>query len=147
MYKIVDGSKGERRSFAITVGLQECYGDDATVHTVEEVVPFIENHLKAAAAAGRQFLTGSVTAGTVVYAWPEGPGNAGGGNEPQAAFVGEVSPLYNADLSDEEVEVILNDLASELGSALGQTRVYVAYRDELWILQKEDTETPTGETV
>ena len=62
-------------------------------------------------------------------------------------YSGEVSPLYNADLSDGEVEEILNDLAGELGRAFGQTRIYVAYRDKMWILQKENTVTPTGETV
>lgn len=146
MYKLVSGSRGERRAFAITVGLAEGYGPTAT-HSTDEVVELILGHLKAKAAEGRSYLTGTVSAGQVVYAWPEGPGKSGGGREPNATYSGEVSPLYNKDLGDEQVAEILNDLASELGSALGQTRVYVAFGHETWVLQKEDTATPTGETV
>ena len=146
-YKLVEGSRGERRTFSIIVGLAEGYGPEAKIHTADEAVSLVENHLKAKAAQGLSYLTGSVTTGTVVYAWPEGPGKSGGGHEPQATYSGEVSPLYNAELTDEEVEEILNDLASELGSAFGQTRIYVAYRDEIWILQAEETVTPTDETV
>ncbi len=146
-YKVVPGSRGTRRSFVVTFGLQEGYGDKARLHTVDEVVALIERHLKKRAAAGEPYLTGTVTEGQVVYAWPEDDGKVGVGHEPQATYAGEVSPLYNADLSDEEVEVILNDLASEIGVALGQTRVYVAYRGDIWILQQKDSETPTGETI
>jgi hypothetical protein len=55
--------------------------------------------------------------------------------------------LYSANLSDDEVVGLLNELAAHLGNALGQTRVYVAYRDRTWVLQAEETATPTGETV
>lgn len=145
-YKVFPNSRGPRRSFCVGFGLQEGYGN-ARLHSKDEVVDLIESHLKMRAAGGQSYLTGTVTEGQVVYAWPEGPGQAGGGNESQALYSGEVSPLYNAGLSDEEAEVILNDLASEIGSALGQTRVYIAYRDETWILQAEESETPTGESV
>jgi len=147
MYKTVEGSCGERRSFAITVGLAEGYGPTVKTHTIDEVVELVLGHLKIRAADGRLYLTGTVSAGEVVYAWPEEPGKAGGGHEPNVIYSGEVSPLYNKDLGDNEVAEILNDLASELGSALGQTRVYVAFGHETWILQNEETETPTGETV
>ena len=147
MYKTVPGSRGERRSFQITVGLAEGYGPTAKTHAPAEVVELVLGHLKTRAADGRPYLTGTVSAGEVVYAWPEGPGKSGGGREPNATYSGEVSPLYNKDLGDEQVVEILNDLASELGSALGQTRVYVAFGHETWVLQKEDTATPTGETV
>jgi len=147
MYKIVQGSRGERRSFAVTVGLAEGYGPTAKTHTLEEVVSLVETYLKNKAASGESYLTGTITTGAVVYAWPEGPGKAGSGHEPNAIYSGEVSSLYNKDLGDDKVAEILNDLASELGSALGQTRIYVVYRDETWVLQREDTATPTGETV
>ena len=103
--------------------------------------------MKECAASGRPYLTGSVTTGTVVYAWPEGEGKAGGGHEPQATYGGEKNPLYNSSVTDEQVAEFLNGLASVLGSALGQTRVYVAYNGDMWILQREDAATPTGETV
>ncbi len=131
--------------FSITFGLQEGYGDNAKSHTVEEVVDLIEAFLKSCAAAGRPFLTGSVTTGTVVYAWPEGEGKAGSGHESQASFTGNQNPLYNGNMSQIEVEGFLNDLAAEVGTALGQTRVYVSFDGELWILQQEESLTPTGE--
>lgn len=146
-YQTVPGSRGPAPRFEITVGLAEGYGPSAKLHTTEEVVEFVLAHLKARAATGQAYLTGGVTTGTVVYAWPEGPGAAGGGHEPQAVYSGNVNPLYNADLTTEQVVEVLNDLAGELGAALGQSRVYVSYAGDLWILQAEDTETPTGEAV
>ncbi len=146
MYKVVAGSRGNAPHFAITCGLQEGYGSDAKTHAVDEVVHIVEAYLKACACDGGTFLTGSVTTGTVVYAWPEGE-SAGGDHEPQATYSGEKNPLYNSTMSDEDVNEFLNGLASVLGLALGQTRVYVAYKGDMWILQREDSTTPTGETV
>lgn len=146
-WKMVDGSKGTRRSFTITCGLAEGYCESAKIHSIKEVIETTLEWMKVRAANGQPFLTGAITTGEVVYAWPEGEGKAGGGHESVSCFKGEVSPLYNAKVTDEEATEILNNLASTLGKATGQTRVYVAYRDELWILQKEETATPTGETV
>jgi len=145
MYKIVENSTGARRVFSITVGTQEGYGDSAKKHTFAEIVDAAKNWMMEKAASGKSFLTGSVLSGEVVYAWPEGDGKAGGGSEPNAIFQGEVTPLYGSHLTDEEVRELLNDLASYLGGKLGQTRVYLRYRDEVWILQAEDQITPTGE--
>lgn len=145
-YNIVEGSRGSAPRFAITVGLQEGYGPTGKSHTADEVVTLVEEFLKECAASGRTFLTGSVTTGTVVYAWPEGPGKSGGGREPNAVYSGEKNPLYNSAMTAEQVGEFLNELATRLGSALGQTRVYVAYNGDMWILQKEKSTTPTGET-
>lgn len=137
---------GLRRSFELAVGLRQGYGDDAVTHTLPEVVDLIVGHLKSRAAAGKKYLTGTVVAGEVCYAWPEGQGKAGGGHEPVALYRGEVSPLYNAETSDEEAVEILTDLAAELAEVLGQTRVYLVYHEEIHVFQREDKETPTGET-
>ena len=147
MYKLIEGSKGIAPHFAITCGLREGYGPDGTLHTVEEVVELVQQYLMERAAVGLPFLTGTVTTGTLVYAWSKERRLAGGANEPQATFSGEKNPLYNATLATEQVIKFLNGLASTLGEALGQTRVYVAYDGEMWILQKENTVTPKGETV
>ncbi len=144
MYKIVENSRGERRAFAITVGTQEGYGDSAKKHTLIEVVEAAKSWMMERAALGKSFITGTFTPGEVVYAWPEGDGKAGGGSEPNAVFQGEVTPLYGSHLANEEVEGMLNDLASHLGEKMGQTRVYVRYREEVWILQAEGQGTPTG---
>lgn len=136
-----------RRSFSITCGLQEGYGPSGKLHTVEEGIQAAMAWMKSKAAASKSFLTGTFGTGEVVYAWSEGPGKAGGGHEPVLEFHGEVSPIYSADLTDEEAKNLLQELASELGSAMSQTRVYLSYREEAWIIQAEQTVTPTGETV
>ncbi len=143
--KMVGG--GVRRSFELAVGLRQGYGDSAVTHTVAEVVDLVVDHLKSRVAAGKVYLTGTVVLGEVAYAWPEGPGKAGGGHEPIALYQGEVSPLYNAETTDEEAVQILTDLAGHLAEALGQTRVYLVYRETVTVFQMEDTVTPTGETV
>ena len=147
MYRLVTGSRGERREFKITWGLAEGYGPTAKTHTLDEVVSLVETYLKNKAASGDSYLTGTVTTGVVVYAWPEGKGQAGGGHEPNVVYSGEVSPLYNSELSDEFVGKILDEMAGQIGGQLGQTRIYVAFGHEIWIIQKEDTSTPTGEKV
>lgn len=147
MYKVVSGSRGVRRSFSISCGLQEGYGAEGKTHRPAEAVSAALEFMKSRAASGRAYLTGTVSTGEVVYAWPEGEGKAGGGSEPSVVFNGEVSPLYNADMSNEEAVEILNDLAASLGAALGQTRVYITFCDEIWILQREESATPTGEKV
>lgn len=143
--KEVPNSSGVRRSFAITVSLQEGYGETGKIHSIEDAVKSAMEWMKARASQGLPFITGTFISGQVVYAWPEGEGKAGGGSEPEVVFQGEVSPLYLGNLTDEEAKSLLNDLASKLGVDLGQTRVYVSYRDETWILQAEGKETPTGD--
>lgn len=147
-YRPVPNSRGPRRAFALTVGLREGYGPTGKTHSREEAVEAALAWMKGRAASGLPFITGAVSAPSeVVYAWPEGPGQAGGGHEPVVRFEGEVSPLYGAHLHDEEVVTMLEELAATLGSALGQTRVYASFKEEVWILQREEASTPTGETV
>lgn len=147
-YAVVPANTDVRRSFAITTGLQEGYGPTGVTHNVNDVVNAAAAWMKSRAAAGQPFITGTVSAvGTVVYAYPTGSGAAESGTEPSATFSGEVSVLYSANLADEQVVDLLNNLAASLGNALGQTRVYVAYRDRTWVIQAEETATPTGETV
>jgi hypothetical protein len=81
----------------------------------------------------------------VCYAWPDGPGKSGGGHEPVVQYRGEVNPLYCAEMTDAEVEGTLLSLGNFLGEQLGQVRVYLTYRDETFILQKESKVTPMGE--
>lgn len=144
MFKVVEGSRGLAPHFSITCGLREGYGPDGKLHTVEEVVTIVKKYFVKCAIAGLPFLAGSITTGTGVYA------NLMRGvfcNEPQATFSGNFNPLYHDGLTTEEVAESLNGLASALGEALGQTRVYVAYDGDMWILQKEDSVTPKGERV
>lgn len=143
-YEMVKGSKGFAPVFSVTFGLKEGYGEFAKTHAVSEVVELIEAHLKKCAANSKPYLTGIVSTGELVYAWPEGEGKAGSAHESSVIYSGNKSPLYNSNFSDEDIETFLNALASEVGEALGQTRVYVAYNGVLWILEDEEKTTPTG---
>jgi hypothetical protein len=49
--------------------------------------------------------------------------------EPAAPFTGEAVHAYLGHLSDAAIEAKLNELATELGAALGQERIYVARPD------------------
>jgi hypothetical protein len=55
--------------------------------------------------------------------------------EPVAIFTGEVLPLYAADIGDDAVRILLNELASEIGRILEQEEVHIAYRDRTWTLK------------
>lgn len=136
---------GNRRSFEITVGLKEGYGDEGKTHGLEEAVDLTVEWLKTRAASSMLFLPGTFLQGDVCYAWPESPGSAGGGHEPVVVYRGEVNPLYNANTTDEEAKSALIELASFLGSKFGQVRVYLVYCDEVILLQAEKGVTPTGE--
>jgi hypothetical protein len=58
----------------------------------------------------------------------------GSDREPVALFTGEAVHAYLGDLSDETIEAMLNELSVELGAALGQERIYVAFADRTWFL-------------
>jgi len=49
-----------------------------------------------------------------------------------------VLPLYAADLDDDAVRILLNELASDIGRILKQEEVHVAYRDRTWTLKAVD---------
>ena len=59
---------------------------------------------------------------------------SGSDREPVALFTGEAVHAYLGHLPDAAIEAMLNDLAAELGAALGQERIYVAFADRTWIL-------------
>lgn len=126
---------GARRSFAVTVGTKSGYNPHAVAKTPLEVWAIVLDWMTSRANAGRPFLTGTATPGEVLYAW-----KGGRGHEPVVTFAGEVSVLYSADLGDSEVVLILNELAEVLAEKLFQTRVYVSYRDEAWVLEREGGE-------
>lgn len=148
MFKRVPAVTSLRRSFSLTLGLREGYDDVSSKrHTVEEVIHHLQAWMVRRISARKPFLTGAVSKGEVVYAWPEGDGSIGKSHEPVVNFSGEVSALYDAHLSDKQVEKMLDSLAAHLGKHLGQTRVYVAYRDKTWILQAEGKKSSRGESI
>ena len=68
------------------------------------------------------------------YAWPRDDDTVDSDREPVALFTGEAVHAYLGHLLDAAIEEMLNELATELGAALGQERIYVAFADWTWIL-------------
>jgi hypothetical protein len=133
-YVVVPGSKGPRRDFRISVGLREGWDAEGRVFDVSEAVRTARAWMKRRVEAGQPALSGMFTRAEVTYAWPRANGTVGSDREPVALFAGEAVHAYLGHLADEEIEAMLNELAVELGAALGQERIYVAFADRTWIL-------------
>jgi hypothetical protein len=133
-YCVVEGSRGPRRDFRITVGLREGWDAEGRVFDVSEAVRTARAWMGRRVGAGLPALSGMFTRAEVTYAWPLPDGSAGSDREPVAIFTGEAVHAYLGGLPDDAIEAMLNELAMELGAALGQERLYVAFCDRTWIL-------------
>jgi hypothetical protein len=133
-YSVVPGSPGPRRDFRISVGLREGWDAEGRVFDVSEAVRTARAWMKRRVEAGQPALSGMFTRAEVTYAWPRPDGTVGSDREPVALFTGEAVHAYLGHLSDETIEAMLNELSIELGAALGQERIYVAFADRTWIL-------------
>lgn len=136
-FEIVPGSQGPRRDFRIAVGLREGWDVDGRVYDVSEAVRTARAWMHRRAAAGQPALSGMFGRAEVTYAWSRDDGSAGSDREPVALFSGEAVHAYLGHLPDSAIAAMLNELASELGAALGQERIYVAFKDRTWILDAE----------
>lgn len=139
-YRLVPDSYGPRRDFRITVGLREGWDPEGRVYDVSEAVRTAHAWMRRRVGAGLPALSGMFTRGEVTYAWPRPDGSVGSDREPVAIFTGEAVHAYLGHLSDKEVEAMLNELAVELGAALGQERLYVAFGERTWILDAGEPE-------
>jgi len=90
--------------------------------------------MKRRIEAGHPAFSGMFTRAEVTYAWPRDDGSVGSHREPAGLFTGEAVHSYLGHLPDNAIEAMLNELAAELGAALGQERIYVAFADRTWIL-------------
>lgn len=133
-YAIVPGSMGPRRDFRIAVGLREGWDEEGRVFDVSEAVRTARVWMRRRVEAGLPALSGMFARAEVTYAWPRPDGSVGSDREPVALFSGEAVHAYLGHLADAEVEAMLNELAAELGAALGQERIYVAFCGRTWIL-------------
>jgi hypothetical protein len=133
-YSVVPGSLGPRRDFRISVGLREGWDAEGRVFDVSEAVRTARAWMKRRVEAGLPALSGMFTRAEVTYAWPRPDGTVGSDREPVALFTGEAVHAYLGHLSDAAIEAMLNELSIELGAALGQERIYVAFADRTWIL-------------
>src|SRR3981081_3823022 len=110
------GSEGSRREFKITWGLRAGYGLSGRIYDLEEAIRAAHRWMKERDARAEPFLSGMFTRGEVVYAGSEA--EVASDREPVAIFTGDVLPHYAADLDDDAVRILLNELASEIGSIL-----------------------------
>ena len=133
-YHIVPGSRGPRRDFRITVGLREGWDAEGRVFDVSEAVRTARAWMKRRMEAGLPALSGMFSRAEVTYAWRRPDGAVASDREPVAIFTGEAVHAYLRDISDDDIESLLNELAAELGAALGQERIYVAFCNRTWIL-------------
>jgi hypothetical protein len=133
-YVIVPGSLGPRRDFRISVGLREGWDAEGRVFDISEAVRTARAWMKRRVEAGQPAVSGMFTRAEVTYAWPRPDGTVGSDREPVALFTGEVVHAYLGHLPDAAIEAMLNDLAIQLGVALGQERIYVAFAERTWIL-------------
>ncbi|MGO9673682.1 MAG: hypothetical protein ACLPSF_05865 [Methylocella sp.] len=133
-YEIVEGSLGVRRDFKVTVGLREGWDAEGRVYDISEATRVARAWMRRRVEAGLPALSGMFTRGEVAYAWPRPDGSVGSDREPVAIFSGEAVPAYLGHLPDADIEAMLNELAAELGSALGQERLYVSFHGRAWIL-------------
>jgi hypothetical protein len=133
-YVVVPGSQGPRRDFRISVGLREGWDAEGRVFDVSEAVRTARAWMKRRVEAGLPALSGMFTHAEVTYAWPRPDGTVGSDREPVALFTGEAVHAYLGELPDDAIEAMLNELAGELGAALGQERIYVAFAERTWIL-------------
>jgi hypothetical protein len=133
-YVVVPGSQGPRRDFRVSVGLREGWDPEGRVFDVSEAVRTARVWMKRRVEAGQPALSGMFTRAEVTYAWPRDDGTVGSDREPVALFTGEAVHAYLGHLPDAAIEAMLNELARELGAALGQERIYVAFANRTWIL-------------
>lgn len=136
-YVVVADSEGPRRDFRITVGLREGWDAEGRVWDVSEAVRTARAWMRRRVAAGVPALSGMFFRAEVTYAWKRPDGTTASDREPVALFTGEAVHAYLGQLSDAEIEAMLNELAIELGVALGQERIYVAFCAKTWILDAE----------
>ena len=139
-YVVGDGSLGPRCDFRISVGLREGWDVEGRVFDVSEAVRTARAWMKRRVEAGQPALSGMFTRVEVTYAWPRPEGSVGSDREPIALFTGEAVHAYLGHLPDSAIVAMLNELAGELGAALGQERIYVAFADRTWILDAGDRE-------
>jgi hypothetical protein len=129
----VPTSEGPRREFKITWGLRAGYGPSGRIYDLEEAIRAAHRWMRERDARAQPFLSGMFTRGEVVYAGSQG--EIAHDREPVAIFTGEVLPLYASDLDDDTARMLLNELASDIGSVLEQEEVHVTYRDRTWTLK------------
>ena len=119
----------------INLGLKKGY--DGFLQEKAEVIAFLKEMYKADVAAGRNYIPVGVQQTEIVYAYPTADGPFADA-EPALTLFSDKSPLYAADMTDEEWKAAVEALASNLAAKFEQYRVYVSYIPvEVKIFQKQ----------
>jgi hypothetical protein len=123
-------ARGERREFKITVALRAGYTADGVLFDVAQAVAVVERWIAERQKRGLPTLSGMMTRGEVIYA-KDGIAM----REPVAIFAGEVAPFPTAP-DDAAIEAALNELGARLADGLQQEEISIAYRADLWIMER-----------
>ena len=126
---------GLARRFTVTFGLKAGYGDNAKVFPQSDAEKAIQGWMANRIESGKKYLTGSVRGGTLLWGWKPDDAAPVLGTEAQAEYSGVLHPLFNADLTEEEVLEMLQDLASKVGNTLEQERVWVEWGGKVYVLK------------
>ena len=123
-------ARSERREFRITAGLRGGYGEEGVIFDVAQATRAVERWLGDRQAQGLPVVTGMITRGNIIY------GRDGRAmREPVAIFSGEIQPSLPTP-SDAAIEDALDDLAAVLAEALQQEEISVAYKDQIWLVER-----------
>jgi hypothetical protein len=119
----------------INLGLKKGY--DGFLQEKAEVIAFLKESYKAAVAEGKNYIPVGIQQTEIVYAYPTDSGPFADA-EPALTLFSDKSPLYAADMSEDEWKAAVEDLATQLAARFQQFRVYVSYIPvEVKIFQKQ----------
>ena len=113
----------------MTIGLSKGY-KGKMMYDMEEAEKIILDWLSEQQATGRPYIPGKLDYNTMLYTH-----HGKKSIEPVAIYKGELSPLYNSELPDALAIKALIELATLLAEKLRQTRIYLTYRDKIFILE------------
>lgn len=124
----------------ITLGLKKGY--NGFRQEKEQVLHFLTDLYKSQLRAGKNYVPFVVTDSVITYAYTgtgQDPKKIIAEHEPALVLKSDKSPLYAADMSDNEWKSLVEWFAAQLGSKFKQFRVYVSYtRAEVKILQNDE---------
>jgi hypothetical protein len=123
----VDGRSGHGLAtlrVEINLGLKKGYS--GSVQDKQEVLDFITSIHEQALSQAANFITFVVTDSVLVYGYEEN-GQAKTEHEPGLCLTSDKSPLYAADMSDEEWKALVEVYAHALGEHFEQEHVFVTY--------------------
>lgn len=104
----------------ITLGLR---AGDGSLIPKADVGRFLRDEITRAKAAGERFVPMRRQTATVDYPNQDGRGQS----EPALILSSDRNPRYNADLSDDEWQALVEALADKLARHFDQARVYITY--------------------